>query len=98
MIFDNFLGLVFIALPNAFGKLVSFSQVLLAFTFAPLGFVFQELLFNLVGSCRSISFLVRFPTFPCLFLFITFPFPRVCFSSPGMSLSIVLVLVLPRGL
>ena len=43
MVFDGFLSHVFITLPNALGKLVSFSQILLAFAF-----VFGELLFNLV--------------------------------------------------
>jgi hypothetical protein len=47
MVFNDFLSLVFITLPNALGKLVSFSQILLVFTF-----VFRELLFNLAGPAR----------------------------------------------
>jgi len=91
MILDDFFGLVFITPPNALRELVPFSQILLAFALAPFGFVFRELLGHLVRSCRSIGFLVRFPAFPRLILLVALPLPRVCFSSPGMSLSIAFV-------
>jgi hypothetical protein len=90
MILDKFLVLS-LSRPNALGELVSFSQILLAFAFAPFVFDFRGLLCHLVRSCRSIGFLVRFPVLSRLILLVALPLPRVCFSSPGMSLSIVFV-------
>ncbi|KAI0304344.1 hypothetical protein B0F90DRAFT_1241526 [Multifurca ochricompacta] len=87
-VLDNFLSLVFIPLPDALGEFVSFSQILLAFTRASLGFVLWELFVRIIGGRRSIFFFVAFPALSRLLLLVTLPLSRIRFPFPGMSLSI----------